>query len=134
MEPDLPIIFFDGICNFCNYWVQFSLKHNSKNHLYFSALQSEYAKNFFIKNGLEPDKLYTVIFFRNGIFYTQSSAACRICRELNWPWKIGYAAIAIPKFIRDFFYNLVARNRYRWFGKKESCMVPEIRYRQRFLE
>lgn len=129
-----PVILFDGVCNFCNYWINFALKRNRNKQLRFSPLQGESAKRLLPKYQLNPTSLSSVIFIDKGKAYTQSSAALRICKYLNGGWKLFYGLIIIPKFIRDFFYNIIARNRYKWFGKKETCMVPTPDLKERFLE
>jgi predicted DCC family thiol-disulfide oxidoreductase YuxK len=128
------IILFDGICNFCNYWVNFALKNNKKKNLLFSPLQGIFAKNALHKFGLDTTSLTSVIFIKDDKIYTQSSAVFRISKELNWPWKILFAFIIIPKFIRDFIYNIFAKNRYKWYGKKETCRIPTKEERERFLD
>jgi len=131
---DFPIVLFDGVCNFCNYWVNFAIKHDREKKLLFSPLQGETANKLLPEFDINPNDLRSVIFIDNGKIYTQSSAALRICRYLNGGWKLFYSLIIIPKFIRDFFYNIIARNRYKWFGKKESCMVPTPELKERFLD
>jgi predicted DCC family thiol-disulfide oxidoreductase YuxK len=131
---DFPIVLFDGVCNFCNYWVNFAIKHDQEKKLLFSPLQGETANKLLPEFDINPNDLRSVIFIDNGKVYTQSSAAIRICKHLNGGWKLFYGLIIIPKFIRDFIYNIIARNRYRWFGKKESCMVPTPELKERFLD
>lgn len=133
MEQDVPIVLFDGVCNFCNYWVNFAIKRDKKNKLKFSPIQGETAKQILPGYSVNPRSLSSVIFIVNGKVHTQSSAALQIARHLNGGWKLFYGLIIIPKFIRDFFYNIIARNRYRWFGKKESCVIPTWEMRERFL-
>ena len=127
------VILFDGICNFCNYWVNFAIKRDKDKKLRFSPIQGETAKQLFPQYNLHPTDLSSVIFIDNGTVYTQSSAALRIAKHLDGGWKLFYGFLIIPKFIRDFFYNIFARNRYKWFGKKESCVVPTPELRERFL-
>jgi predicted DCC family thiol-disulfide oxidoreductase YuxK len=128
-----PLVLFDGVCNFCNYWVNFAIRHNKKNDLRFTPLQGESAKSILPDYSINPTQLNSVIFVNNGKAYTQSSAALQICRHLNGGWKLFYGFYIIPKFIRDFLYNIIARNRYRWFGRKDQCMVPTGEMRSRFL-
>ena len=128
-----PVILFDGVCNFCNYWVNFAIKRDKNKQLRFTPLQGETAKQLQPKYQLNPTSLSSVIFIDNGKAYTQSSAALRICKYLDGGWKLFYGLIIIPKFIRDFFYNMIARNRYKWFGKKETCIVPTPELSERFL-
>ena len=129
-----PLILFDGVCNFCNFWVNFALKRDRKKKLKFTTLQGETAKQLLLKYNINPTSLSSVILIDNGKAYTQSSAAIRICKYLNGGWKLFYGLMIIPKFIRDFFYNIIARNRYKWFGKKEECMMPAAELKERFLD
>lgn len=131
---DSPIILFDGVCNFCNYWVNFAIKRDRKKKLRFTPLQGETAKRLLPQYDINPTSLNSVIFIYNGKIYTQSSAAIRICKHLNRGWKLFYGLIIIPKILRDFFYNIIARNRYKWFGKKDQCMIPPSDWKERFLE
>ena len=131
---DTPVILFDGVCNFCNYWVNFAIKRDKKKKLKFTTLQGETAKQLLPQYHINPTSLSSVIMIDNGKAYTQSSAALRMCRYLDGGWKLFYGFIVVPKFIRDFFYNIIARNRYKWFGKKESCMIPTPELRGRFLD
>lgn len=128
-----PVILFDGVCNFCNYWVNFAIKRDRKKKLKFTTLQGETAKQLLPQYNINPTSLSSVILIDNGKAYTQSSAAIRICKYLNGGWKLFYGLMIIPKFIRDLFYNIIARNRYKWFGKKEECMIPTPELRERFL-
>jgi predicted DCC family thiol-disulfide oxidoreductase YuxK len=130
---EAPVILFDGVCNFCNYWVNFAIKRDRKKKLRFTSLQGETAKQLLPKYNINSTSLSSVIFIDKGIGFTQSSAAIRICKHLDGGWKLFYGFMIIPKFIRDFFYNVIARNRYRWFGKKETCMIPTPELRERFL-
>ncbi len=131
---DNTVILFDGVCNFCNYWVNFAIRHDRKNKLKFTPLQGETAKQLLPQFHINPTSLSSVIFIDDGKAYTQSSAAIQICKHLNGGWKLFYGLIIIPKFIRDFLYNIIARNRYKWFGKKESCMIPTPELKGRFLD
>ena len=129
-----PVVLFDGVCNFCNYWVNFAIKRDKKKKLRFAPLQGESARQLLAQHGLDTTKLSSVILVDNGKVYTQSSAAIRICKYLDGGWKLCYGFMIIPKFIRDLFYNIIARNRYKWFGKKDSCRVPTPELRERFLD
>lgn len=128
------IILFDGVCNFCNYWVNFAIKRDRKKKLKFTTLQGETAKQLLQKFHINPISINSVVFIDKDKAYTQSSAAIRICKYLNGGWKLFYGFMIFPKFIRDFFYNIIARNRYKWYGKKESCMVPTPEVKERFLD
>lgn len=129
-----PIILFDGVCNFCNYWVNFALKRDKKGTLLFTSLQGETAKTLLPRYQIDTTTLTSVIFIDGGKVYTQSSAALRICRYLRGGWPFFYGFIIIPRFLRNAVYNLIARNRYRWFGKKDSCMLPQPELRRQFLD
>ncbi len=131
---DTRLILFDGVCSFCNYWVNFAIKRDRKKKLHFTPLQGETAKWLLPQYNLNPTSLSSVIFIDSGKAWTQSSAAIRICKHLDGGWKLFYGLMIIPKFIRDFLYNIIARNRYKWFGKKENCMMPTPELRERFLD
>lgn len=128
-----PLILFDGVCNFCNFWVNFAIKRDRKKRLRYTPLQSETAKRVLPGFNINPTALHSVIFVEKGRHYTQSSAAIRICKHLDGGWKLLYGLMIIPKFIRDPLYNIIARNRYKWFGKKDHCMIPTPEIKERFL-
>ncbi len=130
---DKKIVLFDGVCNFCNYWVRFALKRDKNKKLLFTSIQSENAKSILFKYNINPTAITSVIFIENNKAYTQSSAVFRICKNLSGIWKVFYVFIVIPKPIRDFVYNRIAENRYKWFGKRDECMVPEPWMLERFL-
>lgn len=131
---DHPVILFDGICNFCNFWVNFAIKHDPKKRIKFAPFQSNAGQQLLNQQHIAIESINSVILIENGKVFTQSSAALRICKYLSGLWKIFYGLLIIPKFLRDFFYNIIARHRYRWFGKKENCMVPTPEVRERFLD
>lgn len=128
-----PLVLFDGVCNFCNFWVNFAIKRNQKKNLRYTPIQGETAKKILPHHHLSTNELSSVILIENGKAYTQSSAALQICRHLNGGWKLFYGFFIVPKFLRDFIYNIIARNRYKWFGRKEECMVPSNEIRDLFL-
>jgi predicted DCC family thiol-disulfide oxidoreductase YuxK len=128
-----PLILFDGVCNFCNYWVNFAIRRDKQKKLRFTPFQGNTAKKVLPRYHINPSALSSVIFIDNGKAYTQSSAAIRICKHLNGGWKILYGLMIIPKPLRDLIYNWIALNRYRWFGKKDQCMIPSPEVRERFL-
>lgn len=133
MNSDNSIVLFDGVCNFCNYWVNFAIRRDKGKKLRFTPLQGETAKQLLPQFDLHTTSLSSVIFIDDEKIYTQSSAALRIAKYLDGGWKLFYGLIIIPKFIRDFFYNIIARNRYKWFGKKDTCMIPTPEIKERFL-
>lgn len=127
-----PIVLFDGVCNYCNAMVNFAIRHDKKAIIKFAPLQSEAGKMLREKYQVDPG-IDSVILIDNDKVYTYSDAALRITKYLRWPSKSLYAFMMVPKFIRQPFYRWVARNRYKWFGKKEVCMVPGPGVRARFL-
>ncbi len=126
------IIFFDGVCNLCNSTVNFVIDRDKKAHLKFAALQDEKSKEILSKYNLSED-LYSIIYLESGKVYERSSAVLRISRKMDGLWPMFYVFIIIPKFIRDGIYNWIAKNRYKWFGKREACRVPEEGLEERFL-
>lgn len=126
------VVFFDGVCNLCNSWVQWLIKRDKKNVLYYSSLQSGYATQHIT----DPEILSTdsIVFFVNSTFYTKSSAVFQICKQLAWPYRLVLIFYIFPGFIRDYVYDTVAKNRYKWFGKRATCMVPAASLKSKFLE
>jgi predicted DCC family thiol-disulfide oxidoreductase YuxK len=127
------IILFDGICNFCNASVQFIIKRDPQAHFRFASLQSEVGKKMLTKYRI-PEDINSFILIAGERYYTKSSAALRVCKHLKGFWKLFYVFILVPRPIRDCFYRFIAGNRYKWFGKRESCMIPSEDIRKRFLE
>ncbi|MEY2917880.1 MAG: putative protein yuxK [Bacteroidota bacterium] len=128
-----PIILFDGVCNFCNAAVNFVIKKDKQAVIQFAALQSEKGRLFLRQFNLPQDEMKSFVFIEDGIAYTQSTAALKVCRHLRGLWFLCYGFIIIPKFIRDGMYNWIAKNRYKWFGVKDQCMIPTPETRARFL-
>lgn len=130
---DERIVLFDGICNYCNAMVNFAIRNDKKAILKFAPLQSAAGKAVKEKYKIALE-IETVIFIENGKVYTYSDAAIHIAKYLRWPAKAFYAFIIVPAFIRQPVYKWIARNRYKWFGKKDECMVPGTDVKTRFLE
>ncbi len=130
---DRPVILFDGVCNLCNGAVQFIIKHDKKKEFMFASLQSETGQKLLVQYNFPVDKLNSFILVNNGKAYTRSTGALKIVQKLNGFWPILYGFIIIPKIFRDSIYNLVAKNRYKWFGKKDACMIPTPELKARFL-
>ena len=128
------LVLFDGVCNFCNFWIKFALKRDGKGKLKFGSLQGETAQRLFPQYGIDPSVITSVIFLEDGLAYHESTAALKICRHLDGGWKLLYALIIVPTFIRDGIYKWIAKNRYKWFGKQESCMLPTAEQRARFVD
>ena len=127
------VVLFDGVCNFCNSSINFIIEHDKKNYFKFAPLQSEIAQKLLKENNLDSPDIDSVILIEDGTVFTHSTAALKIARGLGGIWSVGYVFIIIPKFIRDFFYKLFAKNRYRLFGKKDACMMPTPEIRAKFL-
>ena len=126
------IILFDGLCNLCDRSVQFIIKRD-RNALYkFTAIQSDTGQEIVTKHNVPPN-IDSLILVENNRRYYQSSAALRIFRNLHGGWKLLYFLLIIPKPIRDYVYGIVAKNRYKWFGKKDHCLLPLPEIRNRFL-
>lgn len=126
-----PVILFDGVCNLCNSSVKFIIRFDTKEIFKFGTIQSKQAHEILehYKNELNSN---SVILIENGILYQESTAALQIAKKLKYFW-IFYYLIYLPKKIRDPLYKLIAKNRYRWFGKKDKCMVPSEDLSHRFI-
>ncbi|RST72743.1 thiol-disulfide oxidoreductase DCC family protein [Siminovitchia acidinfaciens] len=126
------IVLFDGICNFCDASVQFIIKNDPKGNFRFASLQSDIGQKL-LKEYNVPADVDSIVLIENDKAYCKSAAALKICRHLNGLWKIAYTFIIIPAPLRNLVYDLIARNRYKWFGKKESCILPSPEVQSRFL-
>jgi predicted DCC family thiol-disulfide oxidoreductase YuxK len=130
---DKPIILFDGICNLCSNSVQFILKRDKEKKFLFASLQSNYGQALLKQFNLPTNTFNSFLLFENGKILTRSTAALKMFSQLKgWAWvKIFWI---VPKFIRDAVYNLIARNRYKWFGQKNECWLPTPELKARFLD
>lgn len=132
-----PIILFDGVCNLCNASVQFVIERDPTAIFRFSALQSDFGRAILAKNGLYTEgslsALNSIILLENDVVYDRSTAALRIAKRLSGGIQLMAVFLIVPKFMRDFFYKIIAKNRYRWFGKQESCWLPTKELKARFL-
>lgn len=126
------IVLFDGVCNLCNRSVDFIIRNQKSHKLQFVSLQSDVGKSIVNKSGLDqiPD---SVMLYVDGKLLVRSDAALAISTYLKRPYVYGIIFKYVPKILRDSVYNLIAKNRYRWFGKKETCRVPSADERERFL-
>ncbi len=127
------VVLFDGVCNMCNSSVNYVIDHDPESYFRFASLQSEIGKALADEHGIDAGALSTIILIENGKAYVRSSAALRICRRLSGPVKLLWPFIIVPAFLRDLGYRLVAKNRYRLFGKREACRLPTEADRARFL-
>jgi predicted DCC family thiol-disulfide oxidoreductase YuxK len=130
---DHPVVIFDGVCNLCNASVSFIIRHDPEAVFHFAPLQSEAAHNLLKGESIPIDSIDSVLLVDGGNVYTESTAALMIARKLKGLWRLFYGFMIIPRPFRDAVYRLVARNRYRIFGKREQCMVPEPEVLSRFL-
>jgi predicted DCC family thiol-disulfide oxidoreductase YuxK len=126
------IVLFDGVCNFCNGAVNWTIDHDPQGKFKFAPLQSEFGEQMRRKYGIS-ENVDSIILIDAGRAYTHSSAALRVAKHLGGIWSLGYLGIIVPRPIRDWFYRWFASNRYRWFGKQDACMIPTREVRQRFV-
>lgn len=131
---DKQVILFDGLCNLCNTSVQFVLKRDKKEKFLFSSLQSNYAKKNLPQSFINESDLQSIVLKSGDTFLTKSTAVLMISRELSGLWPLFFVFIIIPQFIRDGVYSFVGKNRYKWFGKKDQCMIPSKELKSRFLD
>jgi predicted DCC family thiol-disulfide oxidoreductase YuxK len=134
-----PIVLYDGVCGLCNRVTQFLLKHDQRDLFRYASLQSDFAKKILLRHGADPAELDTVCVVLNyetpqEKVLVRSDAVLYLGRELGGIWGVMAGSRVIPRFIRDAVYNLVASNRYKVFGKYETCMLPEPRHRNKFLD
>lgn len=142
---EAPVVLFDGVCNFCNASIQFIVDHERVPRLRFAALQSDLAATLLervfgpeqakrLREGAtgdgDPD---SIVLIEGDKGYTHSTAGLRIARYLRAPYRWAFGLVIVPRFIRDAVYRLIARNRYRWFGRSETCRIPTPELRKRFL-
>lgn len=134
-EPDVagPIALYDGLCGLCNRSVQFILRHDRRGRFRFAALQSDAGQQLLREYGLPTDSMDTFVMIEGGRAFRKSRAVLRVLRRLDAPWPIFWPLVVIPRPISDFFYDRVAKNRYRMFGKLDACMLPPPEVRSRFL-
>jgi predicted DCC family thiol-disulfide oxidoreductase YuxK len=133
MNDSSPVILFDGVCNLCNASVQFVIERDPTANFRFAALQSDFGQEILAKNAVNTEGGDSVILVENGQVYDRSTAALLIAKRLSGGIKLLSVFLIVPKPIRDFFYKIIARNRYRWFGKQETCWLPTKELKARFL-
>ena len=127
------IILFDGVCNLCNGAVAFIIKRDKKNVFKFAALQSEIGTQLIAKFNIDTQKVDSIILIDGEKHYEKSSAALHIAKHLSGAYPLLFGFMVVPRYIRDSVYDYVAKNRYKWFGKKESCMIPTAELKSKFL-
>jgi predicted DCC family thiol-disulfide oxidoreductase YuxK len=132
-EPATDIILFDGVCNLCNGLVRFIIKRDKAGRFKFASLQSDIGLQWLKGFGMTNDKFESVVLIKDEKYYLKSTGVLKILRELDGIWKAFYIFIIIPRPLRDFVYNLIAKSRYRIFGKQDTCMIPTPDLEKRFL-
>ncbi|NQV73184.1 thiol-disulfide oxidoreductase DCC family protein [bacterium] len=131
--PQNGVVLFDGVCNFCNSSINFVMDRDPSCFFKFGALQSEEGILLLKNAGYQSEYLDSVLLLQDGHVYRDSEAALRITRKMTGLWPLMFGFIIIPRVIRDAVYNWIARNRYRWFGKMDSCRMPTPEIRSRFI-
>ena len=132
--PSCSVVLFDGECNLCNASVNFIIARDDQERFRFVSLQSAIGHRLLEEHGLPSSELGTVVLVEGQQAFTRSTAALRIARRLRCPWPFLFTLIVIPRFVRDFLYALIARNRYRWFGRLPSCRLPSPDVCQRSVD
>jgi predicted DCC family thiol-disulfide oxidoreductase YuxK len=132
-ELSKNLLLFDGVCNLCNSLVLFIIKRDRAGKFKFASLQSEIGQQWLMRVGLAKNEFESFVLIREDKYYLKSTAALKMFRELGGIWKVLYVFIILPGPIRDFFYDLIARSRYRIFGKRDICMMPTPELEERFL-
>lgn len=128
-----PVILFDGVCNLCNGSVQYVIRHDRYAIFKFASLQSDSGQQLLHKYHLPQSNFNSFVLIEDDKAYTRSTAALKVAAKLSGIVKLLYGFIIVPAFIRDAVYNFIARNRYKWFGKKDTCMIPTPALKSRFL-
>jgi len=126
-------ILFDGVCNLCNGFVRFVIARDPAARFRFASLQSAAAAALLREAGVAAPMPDSIVLIAGGRAYVRSAAALRILRGLRFPWPLAVALFVVPRFVRDRVYDFIAARRYRWFGRRESCLVPTADLRRRFL-
>ncbi len=139
MTENIPdnkkIILFDGVCNLCNNAVNFIIERDEKDVFRFASLQSELGKKLTSERGIDPEEMNSMLLIEPGVaYYQRSTAALEISKDLSGGYSMLKYISFLPEGFRDSIYNLIARNRYKWFGKKESCMIPTAKMKAKFLD
>lgn len=134
MIKNKPIIFFDGVCNLCNSSVQFVLKHEKSAYYQFASLQSDFGQQFLAQHNLDINTFNSFLVFEDDKLYSKSSAALQVSKKLKFPYSVLQIGLIFPSFIRDFVYDFVSKNRYKWFGKSDVCQIPKPEFKLRFID
>lgn len=134
MNKNKKIILFDGVCNLCNSSVQYVIEHDKRDVYRFAALQSEIGKKLVEERGIDTSQIDSIILIEPGVaYYTKSTAALKIAQSFGGVWQLTGVLEWIPEKIRNWVYDFIAKNRYKWYGKKEACMIPTTELKAKFL-
>ncbi|WP_224490451.1 thiol-disulfide oxidoreductase DCC family protein [Robertkochia flava] len=136
LEAGKKVILFDGVCNLCNGAINFVIKRDHQDRFRYASLQSEIGKALLKERKIDTNEIDSIVLIEPGVaYFVKSDAALEIAEGLGWPWKTLYVFnYILPVQLRDKLYDFVARNRYRWFGKKDQCMIPTPALRSKFLD
>jgi predicted DCC family thiol-disulfide oxidoreductase YuxK len=136
MSSNYPshILLFDGVCNLCNSTVNFLIKRDKKQLFTFASLQSNAGQALLAKFSLPQQEFHSFVYVKGDQFYQRSGAVLRVLKDMGGIWKLAAVLLLLPTPLRDFIYNIIAKNRYRWFGKKNECMLPTPELKKRFLD
>jgi predicted DCC family thiol-disulfide oxidoreductase YuxK len=129
-----PIVLFDGVCNLCSFWVRFAIARDPAARLRFASVQSDLGQEFLRRRNLPTDVFESFYLIEDGQVYEKSTAFLRMVRHLRRPWPLLRAARVLPRPLRDWLYDRVARNRYRLFGRRDRCLVPSPEIAGRFVD
>ncbi|MEM7656043.1 MAG: thiol-disulfide oxidoreductase DCC family protein [Bacteroidota bacterium] len=129
----MKAIIFDGVCTLCNASVDFLMRKDKQGVFKFASNQSAAGQELLAGEAEGQGEVNTIFFYDEGQLYRRSTAVLRLSRYLGFPWKLGYGLLIVPRPLRDWIYNWIARNRYKWFGKKDTCRMPSPEERERFL-
>lgn len=133
IDQKTDIILFDGVCNLCNSSVNFIIDHDPHGNFQFAALQSNYGQEKLKELGFNTSDFDSIVLLSNGKVFKKSSAALRIAKKLSGLWPLLYIFIIVPPFIRHAVYDIISRNRYKWWGKRDSCRMPTPELKKRFV-
>jgi predicted DCC family thiol-disulfide oxidoreductase YuxK len=129
-----PVVLFDGVCRLCNGSVNFILRRDRKGRIKMAPLQSDYGRQVMASHELKPDPMDSMMLLEGEQLTVKSAAVIRISKYLGGAWPVCMALLIVPRFIRDFIYDIVAKNRYRWFGKYDTCRLPDADFENRFYK
>ena len=133
MKKNHKIIVFDGVCNLCNTSVNFVIKRDKKDVFRFAALQSEIGQKYISEFNINPKETDSIVLIDDGKCFVKSTAALHITKFLPGAYPLLFGFIIVPKFIRNWVYDYIAKNRYKWYGKKDNCMIPTKEIKGKFL-